>query len=69
MKELTAIQWLFEKIRTETHTITEWEEIAIAAEAMEKEQIINAYSNNGMNEVDQRANAEQYYNETYKKII
>jgi hypothetical protein len=37
--------------------------------AMEKEQIIDAYSNNGWNDEDQKANAEQYYNETYKETI
>jgi hypothetical protein len=33
----------------------------------EKKQIIDAYSNNGMNEEDTRANAKQYYNETYRQ--
>jgi hypothetical protein len=35
--------------------------------AMEKDQIIDAYSNNGWNDNDNEHNAEQYYNETYKK--
>ncbi len=35
------------------------------AKKMEKEQIIDAYNNNGWNDSDQRADAEQYYNETY----
>jgi hypothetical protein len=34
---------------------------------MEKEQIIDAYSNNGWNDEDQRANAELYYNEKFIK--
>ena len=36
-KQQTAVEWLFERLRTETHTITEWEEIAKQCEAMEKQ--------------------------------
>jgi hypothetical protein len=37
------------------------------AKAMEKEQIIQAYYQNGWNDNDNEHNAEQYYNETYKQ--
>jgi hypothetical protein len=37
------------------------------AKAMEKEQIIQAYHQNGWNDNDNEHNAEQYYNETYKQ--
>jgi hypothetical protein len=69
MKQVTAVEWLFEKIRTETHTITEWEEIAIAAEAMEKEQIEDAWTDGMKSDSGHFGTAEQYYNETYKKTI
>jgi hypothetical protein len=36
------------------------------AKELEKQQIIDAYSNNGWNDDDPRGDAEQYYNETYK---
>jgi hypothetical protein len=68
MKQVTAIQWLFEKIRTETHTITEWEEIAIAAKAMEKEQIEDAYGDGLNAHRTNFCNREEYYNKIYKTI-
>jgi hypothetical protein len=76
----TAVEWLVEQLSSSKYIYNLMEEIECQstivqpnifqqAKAMEKEQIIDAYSNNGWNDEDQRANAEQYYNETYKKII
>jgi hypothetical protein len=67
----TAVEWLMEHL-TEIKKDCRLSEISSLfnqAKAMEKEQIIDAYSNNGWNDEDQRANAEQYYNETYKETI
>jgi hypothetical protein len=60
----TAVEWLFEKMITEKHTISEWNEISIQAKAMEKEQIENAYRINPNNEIWSNSGID-YYNETY----
>ncbi len=79
MKQVTAVEWLVEQLSSSKYfynlmeeiqsrsTIAEPNGILQQAKEIEKEQIIDAYSNNGMNEVDQRANAEQYYNEQFKQ--
>ena len=62
----TAIEWLVEQI-DQNILVTEEVKLAIEqAKEMEKQQIIDAYSNNGWNDEDERADAEQYYNETFK---
>jgi len=38
----TAVEWLFEKMITEKHTISEWNEILIQAKAMESKQLFLA---------------------------
>ena len=43
MTKQTAVEWLFEKMITEKHTISEWNEISIQAKAMEKEQMKEMY--------------------------
>jgi hypothetical protein len=69
MKELTAVQWLQEAISKKVNNELGpyFIDLFDNAKAMEKEQIIDAYSNNGWNDEDQRANAEQYYNEQFKQ--
>jgi len=64
MKKQTAVEWLFEKMITEKHTISEWNEISIQAKEMEKEQIENAYRINPNNEIWSNSGID-YYNETY----
>jgi hypothetical protein len=67
---MTAVEWLWEQI---DNTIP-FQNIQVSqifngllqqAKEMEKQQIINAYSNNGWNDGDERADAEQYYTSTY----
>jgi hypothetical protein len=65
----TAVEWLFRSLwDTPKDKLTWW---AIFAEAMaiEKQQIINAYSmglsDEGIKSIHAKANAEEYYNETY----
>ena len=55
----TAVEWLVEQICGD-HT-SEWQEQIDQAKAMEKEQIIEAYSNG-----DDNISAQQYYKETYE---
>jgi hypothetical protein len=68
MSKQTAVEWLYEELWKQTDFSLP-NNIFEQAKAMEKEQIIDAYSNNGWNDEDQKANAEQYYNETYKETI
>ena len=60
----TAVEWLATYLKGITSL--NCDEVVEQAKAMEKEQIINAYDkgefNQGCND-----EAEQYYNETYKK--
>jgi hypothetical protein len=61
----TAVEWLFDKMLTEKHTISEWNDIREEAKEMEKQQIIDAYLSDRFPCSDE--DAEQYYNETFKK--
>jgi hypothetical protein len=62
--ELTAVEWLIKELICVTdETIKSKCEQALA---MEKQQIIKAF-NEGTFANDERVNAEQYYNETFKK--
>ena len=75
----TAVEWLFKQISTSKYfynlmeeiesrsTIVQPNGILEQAKEMEKEQIIQAYYQNGWNDNDNEHNAEQYYNETFKK--
>ena len=75
----TAVEWLIEQISTSKYfynlmeeiesrgTIVQPNGILEQAKAMEKEQIIQAYYQNGWNDNDNEHNAEQYYNQTYKQ--
>ena len=63
----TSTQWLFEKLWDEPKDKLTWYAILEQAKEMEKQQIIQAYYQNGWNDNDNEHNAEQYYNETYKQ--
>jgi hypothetical protein len=69
----TAVEWLkdtLESFGNKHELLMSWgtlDELIEQAKAMEKEQIMAAYSNNGWNDDDPMADAEQYYNETYNK--
>jgi hypothetical protein len=68
MKKQTAIKWLINELKL--NDTIEKENLIIArqiieqAEAMEKEQIVDAY-NAARNDHHQMYYAEEYYNETY----
>lgn len=69
MSKQTAVEWLFNKMITEKHTISEWNDIREQAKEMEKEQIMDAHIE-GMDSLPVYPNynkdAEEYYNENYK---
>jgi hypothetical protein len=67
MKEVTAVQWLIHQLITENEVTLKGENYKLfeLSKEMEKEQIIKAF-NEGTFANDERVNAEQYYNETYK---
>jgi hypothetical protein len=68
MKEVTAIQWLIHQLITENEVTLKGENYKLfeLSKEMEREQIIKAF-NEGTFVNDERVNAEQYYNETFKK--
>ena len=64
----TSVEWLFEQLWDEPRDKFTWNTILNKAKEMEKEQIIDAasdhcYPNRELATID----AEQYYNETFKK--
>ena len=74
----TAVEWIIEQISSSKYYYKIMEDInsrnTVAqsnileqAKEMEKEQIIQAYYQNGWNDNDNEHNAEQYYNQTFKK--
>jgi hypothetical protein len=67
MEKQTATEWLFDKLLDEPKDKFTWNTILMKAKEMEKEQIIQAYYQNGWNDNDNEHNAEQYYNETFKQ--
>jgi hypothetical protein len=70
MSKQTAIKWLFNKMNTEEHTISEWDNIREEALKIEKEQIKDAYTSAlpyGLEYSHYDKYANKYYNETYKK--
>ena len=74
---MTAVEWLIEQLKQSKHyqkminevnqSSTEIRDVIGEAKKMEKEQIIQAYYQNGWNDNDNEHNAEQYYNQTFKK--
>jgi hypothetical protein len=78
MKTQTAVEFLIEQISSSKYFYKLMEDINSRstieqcnifeqAKEMEKEQIIQAYYQNGWNDNDNEHNAEQYYNETFKQ--
>ena len=67
MEKETATEWLFKYLWEEPKDKFTWNAILDKAKEMEKEQIIQAYYQNGWNDNDNEHNAEQYYNQTYKQ--
>jgi hypothetical protein len=67
MEKETATEWLFKQLWEEPKDKFTWNAILMKAKEMEKEQIIQAYYQNGWNDNDNEHNAEQYYNETFKQ--
>ena len=70
MKKQTAVEWLeAEVIALENYSLKELRLLFNQAKAMEKEQIVDAYTecwmNDGGNGFHKVKEAEQYYNETY----
>ncbi len=63
----TAVQWLIHQLITENEVTLKGENYKLfeLAKEMEREQIIKAF-NEGTFANDERVNAEQYFNETYK---
>ena len=65
MSKQTAVEWLFNKMNTEEHTISEWDNIREEALKIEKEQIMNAFED-GNEQGFLCKEGIEYYNETYK---
>ena len=67
MSKQTAVEWLFNKMNTEEHTISEWNNIREDTLKMEKEQITEAFKEGNLyNGWALKHEPEQYYNKTYK---
>lgn len=67
MKKQTAVQWLQKSLHLTFEQQMQFEGLFQQALEIEKEQIFDAHEN-GHNYYDVNGiNAEQYYNETYKK--
>ncbi len=67
MAQQTAVEWLIERFLLNDENIMQ---VMIKAKIMEKEQIINAYSQGLFGEESNppiSVYAEQYYNQTYNK--
>lgn len=68
---MTAVEWLHEKLAksTQEELVGNINLYFIQAKELEKEQIEDAYSEGDVNGImDNRKMAEQYYNETFKKL-
>jgi hypothetical protein len=67
MKKVTAVQWLIHQLITENEVTLKGENYKLfeLSKEIEREQIIKAF-NEGTFANDERVNAEQYFNETYK---
>lgn len=64
-KDVTAVEWLSIMLRDSSKELFDGN-IFEQALAMEKEQIIKAF-NEGTFSLDEKINAEEYYNDTYAK--
>lgn len=65
---MTAVEWLTNHIlNSDFGTDEEWQNVFEQAKEMEKQQIIEAFKNGDCNGTFETINAEQYYNETFKK--
>jgi hypothetical protein len=68
MSKQTAVEWLFNKMLTEKHTISEWNDIREQAKEIEKQMTIDAFKEGNLyHGWALKHEPEQYYNETYKK--
>ena len=65
MEKQTAVEWLVEQMKLDELFNADY--FIEQAKEMEKEQIIQAYYQNGWNDNDNEHNAEQYYNQKYKQ--
>jgi hypothetical protein len=76
MAQQTAVEWLLQQIKNKNgkEFTSYYSEFIEQAKAMEKEQIMNAYSDGVFDGTltdefyeDTKVSGEQYYNETYNK--
>ena len=67
MQKETATEWLFNKLWDEPKDKFNWFVLLKKAEKMEKAQIIDAYIEASENPALILEDAEDYYNETFKK--
>jgi hypothetical protein len=68
-KQISSVEWLFNKMITEKHTISEWNEIAKQAKAMHRQEIVEHHTwmlSGVMSEEAARKDGEQYYTQTFK---
>ena len=67
---MTAVEWLFKALWEEPKDKMTWYAILNKVKVMEKDQIINAYlmgvSDEGIKSPHTKANAEEFYKETYE---
>ncbi len=69
MKEVTAVQWLIDKLITENEVSLKGENYKLfeLAKEIEREQIIDAFQDSRILSVTNNCSSgKQYYNETYK---
>ena len=67
-KKQTAVEWLLQRFEDgDMYNVEDVQLIKHQAKEMEKEQITDAYWDGGQDVPTQGKQAEQYYNETYKK--
>lgn len=67
MEKQTATEWLFKQLWEEPKDKFTWNAILMKAKEMEKEQIIDAYIEASENPALIIDDAEQYYQDTFKK--
>lgn len=67
MKQLTAIDWLYQELTKTWYDKKSGQELLIKAKQMEKEQIEDAYTIGSYDTSLKEFNPNKYYNETYTK--
>lgn len=67
MEKQTATEWIFKQLWEEPKDKFTWNAILSKAKEMEKEQIIDAYIEASEHPALIIDDAEQYYNQTFKK--